>query len=805
MFFCMQSPFIFCADEEEKDTDVVIRTPTPEGEILSLDGKNVQSFVDGDYRIVILHGSVHISMSDTQVWADSAVLWYDYTGSNRLFNILKSDKYEYGYLTRDPGGWPESAGPGAPSEDQEKAPAKGEKPSEEKSDSPWAREPMELYAEGNVKILYEGSTFLCDQVYTNLAEKRGVLLSGQIFGERDILDRKHPLHFKAEALKQVCGRLHTMENATFSTCVHSIPHYELRIEHSELKGDPKEGIMSLNGTSIAIRGAEIPLFDTSFQVGRHWYFPVKRLKVGTSSRYGPHAIITLGENFDKLGKKAHSALGIDNGFRGDIELELGLLDKRGIGLGPALEYESEGLYKGYLKGYFINDSADSDRGGAPIEENKRGRIRTQNRVELGDGHLLDLELSYITDRHFLDEYYESEFKTDKEQETYAYFHKAQDHQSYSLLGRFRLNDFDSQNEYIPQARWDLSALPVPVGGINPIVHSMPGVFYSHGTEFSQVRYRPDDELAQDGDRLTRGDYNGLVEAPFKAGIMKITPFYENRMSYFERTLDDSQPAARLAESFGVRSGLLFHALSDFKSGLLNIDGIRNIVEPALVYRDTFAINKEAGKLIPFDEMETPVRGDALALEVRQRIQTRDPEEAGMVHTMYDGLFRLPFFPDRRLGEDDHRMGNLGFDLWFRPLFSGRLLKKLTLNEEGEFDLTRKGLDALNSRLHINPDDDYTLILRHRWIRSRHSYFGTAFRYLLTPKWEVELGVQYDIVKRTWVDRSLIFRRRAHQWLFEIECEIDRGDNNKSVSLNITPLALFSDKHKGSIFDPLKGE
>jgi cytochrome c biogenesis protein CcdA len=50
-------------------------------------------------------------------------------------------------------------------------------------------------------------------------------------------------------------------------------------------------------------------------------------------------------------------------------------------------------------------------------------------------------------------------------------------------------------------------------------------------------------------------------------------------------------------------------------------------------------------------------------------------------------------------------------------------------------------------------------------------------------------VQYDLEESKTGDRFVTLRRRAHQWLFELNVEIDRGDDDTSVSLSITPLAL----------------
>ena len=68
-----------------------------------------------------------------------------------------------------------------------------------------------------------------------------------------------------------------------------------------------------------------------------------------------------------------------------------------------------------------------------------------------------------------------------------------------------------------------------------------------------------------------------------------------------------------------------------------------------------------------------------------------------------------------------------------------------------------------------------------------------------------MGLQYNIHLHKWAERAIILRRRAHQWIFEFRGEVDKGDDDKSFTVSITPLAFISDTDVGSIFDPMKGD
>jgi len=769
-----------------------IRAIMDDGQAFIAEFDIAHSFVEGDHRIALLHGNVHIIYGATNLWADSVVLWYDDTESKFLPRTIEPDDFRYDYLI-----------PGTDSP-AKNAPliSPGTNPL-----IPGASEPLELYAEGHIKITQDENTVFCEQVYTHLSEKRGIIVKGEIYSAADLSGKKHPLHIGFSSIKQIYTDLALIEDAYFTTCTFGVPHYEVHAEKCLLIGNSSQGRLEFEDPYIKAGFISISLPDTSVDIGRRWYFPVRRIKAGSSSRFGPYLLTTLEEDFDALGNKAHSALGIDTPFRGNMLLDLDLYSKRGVGIGPGIEYGADGLYEGFLKGYFINDSHDEDRGDIPIDENKRGRVKTQNRIHLWEHTLLDLELSYITDFHFMDEYYEEELKEEKEQETYLYLHDTNGSNSFSLLNRFRLNDFDSQLEYLPQGIWETSPIAALGGrGASPFLGflELSGIFYSHRTELSQVRNRPADDLDIRSDRLFRADYLSTLEAPFKILNLKINPYLENRVSYFERGLGESRSQNRVVETFGVQSGFLLHSTSDFTSEMLNIHGLRNILEPSVEYRNTFAINKDQQDLIRFDELENPMRGEIVFLNLRQRLQTHKDRQSDEIHTLYEGLFSLPLYPDRRYSENGHKMGNLSFETFMTPLLKQKLFKNIQLIEEGEYNLNDGRMDILNSGLTMNPNPDLGLGLWHRWIRDRYSFMGMQVTTLLTDKWEAGFGIYYNIEEKEWADKTVSLRRRAHQWLFEIRATVDEGDDNKSLYLMISPLAFFSGKSEGTLYEPMRG-
>lgn len=783
------------ADEDGDRWDLEIRSP--DGSVIKIRAGIINPHRDGDHRIFLLHKAVRIKFDDTDIRADSVVLWYPYTESLKLPQLTEGAEFQYDF--RLPGARPpREVGSIFP------LPYSGGAPMPPPRTEQWGT-PVEFYAEGNIKVTQGGACLYCDQIYTNLAEQRGAIMNGELFGSGNINDREHPIHFKASAMKKLCDGLYTMEEAAFSTCVFGVPHYSIRFGEAGLKGDLDDGTIYMEDASLDVPGLALPLPNASVGLDRNWYFPVKSLQVGASGRYGYFMFLKVGDDIDKLGQSVHSALGVDKPFKGDLDVDLNLMSKRGVGLGATLEYEGAGLYKGYMTGFHVNDKADEDTGDVPITQSSRGRVRTQNRINVGENTLLDLELSYISDPNFLNEYFKSESRTDKEQETYAYLHSTEGSQSASLLGRWKLNDFQSQNQYHPQGIWDITPIPVLGGsGPKPFLGFMDysGIFYSHRAEISNVKKSPSDLLNLPSERVVRGDYISVFDAPTRIAFFKVTPFIENRFSAFDRTVEGDDNAGRYAGAFGGKVGFLTHANSDMTWDFMNINRIRNILEPSVVYKNNFAVTRSSDELIPIDEIEDVDEGEVLLLELLHRLQTRDVAGDSSTKTIYEALFSMPVYRDYKLSPTDHRKGELDYFIWITPISRHPFFGNPTFYNRGEFDPNEHHWLRHTSVLSFNPDQDWSFAAWYQWVRSTSQNAGTSIRKLLTDKWEGELQYQYDFLASSAGNQAFILRRRAHQWIFEVEVSYDWGDDVFSFSVAFTPLALAKKEDVGSIYNPM---
>ncbi len=143
-------------------------------------------------------------------------------------------------------------------------------------------------------------------------------------------------------------------------------------------------------------------------------------------------------------------------------LSLDYFSKRGPAVGVDAEYKRD-RYFGLLRGYLLTDS-DIDFLGREREEEPerdvRGRFLLRHRQYLEDDWQISLELSYISDRGFLEEFFETEFDNEKEQETLLNLKKQRENRAFTAAVQSRLLDFTTQTERLPDFGLHLAGEPL---------------------------------------------------------------------------------------------------------------------------------------------------------------------------------------------------------------------------------------------------------------------------------------------------------------------------------------------------------
>ncbi|MBE3069179.1 MAG: LPS assembly protein LptD, partial [Planctomycetes bacterium] len=572
---------------------------------------NFTSFVEDGVRVSIWTGGVYVMRGDMEMAADNLVIW-----------TPEDAVRQTGRPKADEAATPASAGPAVESLPVP-AGAAVEPAAGTADAAPARRLAAEAYFEGHVRINQGRRMLQCSQLYYDFQRNQALAIDTKI--KSFAKGRNVPVYYYAKEVRQLAQGVFVGTKAWMTTCEFAHPHYAMGASKmtltdlTPLPGEdpekPEYRRVRFVGDDVQARVRDMPLTYWPRMAGDVSEAETALRKIAIESRSNRGTGLVTQWHLMKL-------LGLEKEPEGfDIYLNADVWSERGPGLGVESEYTRKDFY-GNLISYYLNDSGKDSVGEDDVEpgSSNRGRILWRHRQYLPQNWEMTLELAKISDRNFLNEFYEREDETGKTQETLIYLKKQEQEQALTILASARLNDYQTQTEYYPQI------------GYNMIGRSLwdDHLTYFQDSELSVARYRPDDDLGVPGSSTTLiGDTIHELDLPLKLGTVNVVPFTEGRLSYFEETLNDSGSEGRYAARMGARAATqAWRVYDDVESDFWDVHRVRhvNIFDVSA----SAATNNVASRdLIPFDVTEagTPlVQGTddmgIVELGWRQRFQTK---------------------------------------------------------------------------------------------------------------------------------------------------------------------------------------
>ena len=302
--------------------------------------------------------------------------------------------------------------------------------------------------------------------------------------------------------------------------------------------------------------------------------PLRRLNIESDRVFGTQ--LRTGWDLYKLfGREAPEGV--------DSMLQFDYLSKRGPAGGLLSSHQIEDRFgwgdaKGLINGYVIHDDGTDnlglDRRSLAPPDPMRGRFQWRDRQEIGDEFTLMTEIGYISDRNFLEQYFEPEWDTGKDNETLAYLKQQRDDWAWTIMGREKINDFDTTTSWLPKGDLYVLGRSMFDGRMNWSSHSSIG--YGHLSP-ATAPTNPDDAFTP---LPFVADREGLVtmsrheiSAPMNLGEMKIVPYALGEAAYWSEDLDGND-MLRMYGSAGVRGSLMFtKVMPEVQSSILGLRGL----------------------------------------------------------------------------------------------------------------------------------------------------------------------------------------------------------------------------------------
>jgi hypothetical protein len=699
------------------------------------------------------------------------------------------------------------------------------------------------YLEGDV-VLAMGDRFVrARRAYYDFLANRAILLD-TVF--RTVQEQRNiPIYIRARKSRVLSRREMWFRNAKVSTSEFHTPTYHLgartayvmdttpRTEDGEPL-DEQSLRTELRHATVNVRGVPFLYWPYTLTDMKQDHTALRKIEIGGIGGEGA-GVQTEWHLFRMLG------LVRPEGFEGRYFLTH-WCDK-GEMTAASLRWNRE-RYGGFIRGVFLyDDSQKADlaelRRDIVVPET-RGRLLMRHKQLLADDWLLQLELSYLCDPEYLEEFSRTEFYAGKKQETLAYAKKSQDNWAVTALAKGRVNRFMTQDLSAPDLGLHLVGQPLLDGLLT----------FFHEARAGYKRYHVDDRLDVRDERaklrepldlssrwFTRFDTRNEINLPLHLGPVNVTPYATGRVTYWddepERIIPrrTRQPSAwwrgdefreegqkcRLFGQVGVKASTSFWRVYDVQNRLLGLDRLRHIVTP-----EGAVFAGSNGGVLPKDlyPLDPDVESDLHRLSggsiaIRQRLQTkRGPR--GRQHTV--DWMRLDleagFYDNGRDPQDTD-----GRFFMYRPEYSlgrdhinGKYLWNVAdgtaFMAETNFDLESKDIAWYTLGLSVQRAPRLKYYFSWRAVKELDSAVGTVgVDYRVSEKYTLRALEQYEFDHRD--TRNLITRfsiiRKLPRWNVAVTLSYDRSiveQDEVSAMVSVWPEGIGEVQLGGERFELL---
>lgn len=710
-----------------------------------------------------------------------------------------------------------------------------------------ADRPIELYLEGNIVFLQGQRVVYAERMYYNVSSEYGMVLSAEVL--TPVPQYQGLMRLKADVLQQLDSKNYKAFGAAVTSSRLAVPRYwlqsgELEFQDNRTEDDlsvfaptdanrPTDMRLTSRGNHAYLAGIPIfywPTFNTNL---REPSFYLRSIKFKNDTIFGFQTYADW---------NLYQLLGINGPEGTQLNLSTDYLSDRGPALGARFDYNRPTWLfgapgYGFTDAWFIKDSGldilGIDRINLTPEEEYRGRLLSRHRIFFSPNLELIAESGWISDRDFLEQYFENEWEQDKDFATELRLRRYNGNRMFQAYGRPRTNDFFTETEWLPRMDHYWLGQDLLAERVTWSAHTHVG--YGHqrtattpidpqnAATFALLPWETDSEGVRFGTRHE-------VSAPFSLGAFKLAPFLSGEVAYWKEDINQDD-VVRLTGQAGIRSSLPMWSVNpNIENRLLDLRGLAHKVnlETEFFYADSnqdldqlplydplddnaqehfrrrFIFNTFGGALPPeFDERQYALRsgmqrwvtaGSAEIVDdltqVRVGFNHRWQTKRGLpgqerivdlVSLNTDFIF-YPKADRDNFGED---VGAMTYD------FRYNVGDRLTLLSDGYFDVFSQGLKAVSAGAQISRPgrgDLYIGMLSLEGPISANILNGYV-NYRMNEKWILTGGSAFDFGDTGTIGQSLSLTRIGESALVRVGVNVDSGRDNVSFNFNIEPRFL----------------
>ena len=724
---------------------------------------------------------------------------------------------------------------------------------------PNGQQQNELYLEGNVVFSKDRRVVYAERMFYNVERRQGTILDAEVL--TPVRDYRGLLRLKAEVVRQIDDNNLQVFNSAFTSSRLGVPSYWLQSQQMDLVKQPGQRTDPDTGALLFDPVTGQPQIGDDYFArasGNRVYLggvPIFSWPQFSTKLSDPSLFLTeFSVNNDNIfGTQVHGGfdlykvLGIQAPAGTQWTGVLDYLSERGLGYGTKLDYTRQGLLgipglvQGNYKSWFIRDRGQDflgqDRFNLEPEEDNRGRVIANHRHQFAPGYSLRAELGYVSDRNFLEQFYEREWDTQKDATTGLWLERNFGTQSYNLTADVQINDFFTQTSWLP--RFDQFTIGQPIFGDRALFSSHAHAGYAR----LRVADAPTDPVdaaffdplawEADADGFRAGTRQEL-SIPLQLGPTKVVPYALTDFTWWQEALDGND-LFRVGGQVGVRGSLPFWKVDPtVQSQLLNLNGLAHKVtfDFDASYSDashdfnelplfdaldddaqehfrrrfafnTFGITAGGNTPLEFDERTYALRSglqgnvtspsaeifddlSLVKLGVRQRWQTkRGAPGRQRIVDLVNFDVQATIFPDADRDNFGSDVGLLNYD------FRWHIGDRLSIVSDAHLDFFSQGLRTVSVGVFGNRPEVGDLFVGLRSIEGPiSSNVLTAIgTYRLSDKWGLKGGAQVDFGEVGSIGQRLGVVYIGESFLIELGLNYDASRDNLGFRFGFEPRFL----------------
>lgn len=564
-----------------------------------------------------------------------------------------------------------------------------------------------------------------------------------------------------------------IKGGTLTSCNLERPHYLIRSKKITVyEGD------KMIARNVTIYALGRPIFWVPFMMIplQRTNFPLA-VNTGYNSKYGYFIEVSKGFSVLKqLWGKWHTD------WR----------SKRGFGAGVSFSYDYGRKARGTLDLYLTQDKRAPTPGSAnpysELERRERGRITYRHRTDFDpDTHLI-LRYNRLADEYFLQDFFEKEFKSEIEPQSFVTLTKNTEH--FGLLAHMqkRMNRFEALVERLPHLQLDVKNQPLLA----------PWIFYEGQTSFSNLHKRHGRFIPFEEDVIRSDAFNEL-SAPLRWRDIKFTPYANVRGTLYSREATSSDTRYRTVFGWGSDLRTHFYKVYNFSFDKFGVEAnqLRHVIEPNVQYK-SLRTSIDDERFTQFDSIDKLDQSDIFTFGIENRIQTKRVVNGRMQRV---DLVSMNTFLSYEIHPDFHSNAGL-----FAPITDGRTRSNFTLLSQEvvlrpynwlqyeartDYDVEFDYFRVFNQDFKLQVGR-YDLIFGHRYIRdisdeiegSNQFVFEGAYR--INDLWKTGGYIRWDASDQALEEWQLSAERDLHDFIFRF------GYNVRNSTINNNNKTLFFD-------------